>query len=132
MLQDVTHDGERSLALISQLADLRRPVHTPEQVVHGDLFGTVLFAGAAAPGIVDITPYWRPAPWAAAVVVVDAIAWGGADAGLIGRWNVLPEWPQMLLRALMFRLGVHALHEQAAESVFPGLARTAELVRAVL
>lgn len=129
MLERVGDDGERSLKLISQLASLRQPVRTPDQVVHGDLFGTVLFAGAAAPGIVDFTPYWRPAPWAAAVVVVDAISWGGADEGLIGRWNVLPEWPQMLLRALMFRLAVHALHDRATPGVFPGLARTADLIR---
>lgn len=132
MLKYVSADAERSLKLISQLAPLRQPVETPDQVVHGDLFGTVLFSGAAAPGIVDFAPYWRPAPWAAAVVVVDAISWGGADEGLISRWAVLPEWPQMLLRALMFRLAVHALHERATPSVFPGLARTAELVRAVL
>lgn len=132
MLVGVGEEGERCLELITQLAALRRPVHTPEQVVHGDLYGTVLFAGAAAPGIVDFTPYWRPAPWAAAVVVVDAISWGGADAGLIGRWSVLPEWPQMLLRALMFRLAVHALHAHAEPGVLPGLAYTAELVRTIL
>ncbi|WP_024795501.1 TIGR02569 family protein [Tomitella biformata] len=132
MLESVTEDSARSMALISQLAGLRRPVHTPDQVVHGDLFSTVLFAGAAAPGIVDFTPYWRPAPWAAAVVVVDAISWGGADAGLISRWSVLPEWPQMLLRALMFRLAVHALHKRSTPGVLPGLAYTAELVRTVL
>ena len=31
------------------------------QVVHGDLYGNVLFAGIAPPAVVDITPYWRPA-----------------------------------------------------------------------
>ena len=59
---------------------------SPNQLVHGDLYGTVLFAGTAAPGITDITPYWRPASWAAGVVVVDALAWGEADDGLIERW----------------------------------------------
>ena len=59
---------------------------SPSQLVHGDLYGTVLFAGTAAPGITDITPYWRPASWAAGVVVVDALAWGEADDGLIERW----------------------------------------------
>ena len=89
---------------INQLAGLRKPTKSPSQLVHGDLYGTVLFAGTAAPGITDITPYWRPASWAAGVVVVDALAWGEADDGLIERWDALPEWPQMLLRALMFRL----------------------------
>nr|WP_268968337.1 TIGR02569 family protein [Tomitella gaofuii] len=122
-------DGDRSSALVQQLASLRKPVDIPDQVVHGDLFSTVLFAGAAAPGIRDIVPYWRPAPWAAAVIVVDAISWGGADDGLIERWGVLPEWPQMLLRAMIFRLAVHALHDRATAGVLPGLERTADLVR---
>jgi uncharacterized protein (TIGR02569 family) len=125
-------DGQRSVELINQLAALRRPTKSPNQLVDGDLYGTVLFAGAAAPGITDITPYWRPASWAAGVVVVDALSWGEADEGLIDRWNALPEWPQMLLRALMFRLAVHALHPRSTAAAFPGLARTAALVRLIL
>jgi len=38
----------------------------------------------------------------------------------------------MLLRALMFRLAVHALHPRSTAESFPGLARTAALVRLVL
>ncbi|WP_280342073.1 TIGR02569 family protein, partial [Nocardia abscessus] len=125
-------DGRRSLELIGQLATLRKPVQTPPQLVHGDLFGTVLFAGGQIPGLTDITPYWRPAPWAAGVIVVDALAWGGADDGLIERWADLPEWPQMLLRAVMFRLAVHALHPRSTPQAFPGLARTADMVRLTL
>jgi uncharacterized protein (TIGR02569 family) len=125
-------DAERSVELIRQLATLRKPTKSPNQLVHGDLYGTVLFVGTAAPGITDITPYWRPASWAAGVAVIDALSWGEADDGLIERWNALPEWPQMLLRALMFRLAVHALHPRSTAEAFPGLARTAALVRLVL
>jgi len=125
-------DGERSVDLLEQLATLRKPIKSASQLVHGDLYGTVLFAGSAAPGITDMAPYWRPASWAAGVVVVDALSWGEADDGLIDRWDALPEWPQMLLRALMFRLAVHALHPRATASAFPGLARTAALVRLAL
>ncbi|MDT5258606.1 MAG: hypothetical protein QOD10_3686 [Mycobacterium sp.] len=127
-----TADGRRSVELTNQLATLRRPTKSANQLVHGDLYGTVLFIGTAAPGITDITPYWRPASWAAGVVVVDALSWGEADDGLIERWNALPEWPQMLLRALMFRLAVHALHPRSTAEAFPGLARTAALVRLML
>ena len=126
--EDRTHAKE----LLGQLAGLRKPTKSPSQLVHGDLYGTVLFAGAAAPGITDITPYWRPASWAAGVVVVDALSWGDADDGLVERWDALPEWPQMLLRALMFRLSVHALHPLSSDETFPGLLRTAALVRMVL
>ncbi|MCG5431575.1 TIGR02569 family protein [Mycobacterium sp. MYCO198283] len=125
-------DGKRSIELINQLATLRRPTRSPSQLVHGDLYGTVLFSGTAAPGLTDITPYWRPASWGAAVAVVDALSWGEADDGLIERWSSMPEWPQMLLRALMFRLAVHALHPRSTAAAFPGLARTAALVRLAL
>lgn len=125
-------DGRTSIELIGQLATLRKPVLSPDQLVHGDLFGTVLFSGSEAPGITDITPYWRPVAWAAGVVVVDALSWGGADEELIGRWEDLPEWPQMLLRALMFRLAVHALHPRSTAEALPGLVRTADLIRLML
>ena len=115
--------------LVTQLAGLRKPTKSPSQLVHGDLYGTVLFAGAAAPGITDITPYWRPAAWAAGVAVVDALSWGDADEGLIERWDSLLEWPQMLLRALMFRLAVNALHPCSTPEAFAGLTRAATLVR---
>ncbi|MDV7244646.1 MULTISPECIES: TIGR02569 family protein [Rhodococcus] len=131
-LETPSPDGRKSLELITGLATLRKPVVSPDQLVHGDLFGTVLFAGALAPGITDITPYWRPAAWAAAVAVVDAISWGGADEALIGRWEDLPEWPQMLLRAVLFRLAVHVLHPRSTAEAFPGLARTADVVRLLL
>lgn len=131
-LETPTPDGRKSLELIAGLATLRKPVRSPDQLVHGDLFGTVLFSGSMAPGITDITPYWRPAAWAAAVAVVDAISWGGADEALVGRWEDLPEWPQMLLRAVMFRLAVHVLHPRSTADAFPGLARTSDIVRLLL
>ena len=118
-----------SVSLFRDLARARRRVQAVPQVVHGDLFGTVLFAGSADPGIVDIVPYWHPASWAAAVAVVDAVAWGGADEGLLDRWSEQADWPQVLLRAVLFRLAVHTLHERSTPEAFPGLARTADLVR---
>jgi hypothetical protein len=38
----------------------------------------------------------------------------------------------MMLRALKFRLSVHALHPRSTAEAYPGLARTAALVRLVL
>ena len=127
-----SEDRTQATELLGQLAGLRKPTKSPSQLVHGDLYGTVRFAGAAAPGITDITPYWRPASWAAGVIIVDALSWGDADDGLVERWDALPEWPQMLLRALMFRLAVHALHPLSSGETFPGLLRTSALVRMAL
>ena len=118
--------------LFDVLAGSRRPTRLVPQVVHGDLFGNVLFAGDAAPGIVDFTAYHRPPEWAAAVVAVDALAWGGADEGLLRRWSHLPEWSQALLHALLFRLAVHALHPHSTEESMRGLERAAHQIMACL
>ncbi|HEV2781284.1 MAG TPA: TIGR02569 family protein [Actinophytocola sp.] len=111
--------------LFHVLASSRRPTTLTPQVVHGDLFGNVLFSGDAPPGIIDFTAYHRPPEWAAAVVVVDALSWGGADEGILRRWSHLPEWPQALLHALLFRLAVHALHPHSTQQSLRGLERAA-------
>jgi uncharacterized protein (TIGR02569 family) len=119
-------------SLYAQLAAYRTPIRVAPQVVHPELFGAVLFDEHGMPALVDLVPCWRPAEWAAAVVVVDALAWGGAEAGLIGRWGHLAEWPQMLLRAVLHRLALHAQHPEATARTLPGLERAAGLVSALL
>jgi uncharacterized protein (TIGR02569 family) len=97
----------KSLApLAEQLAGFRRPNRAPEQIVHGDLTGNVLFAGALAPAIIDFTPYWRPVGFASAVVVADAIAWHGATSALADALSDADadEPRSMLARAALFRL----------------------------
>ena len=118
--------------LYDVLAGSRRKLHLKPQVVHGDLFGNVLFAGNAPPGVIDFTPYWRPAEWAAAVSVIDALAWGGSDPAIVERWSHLAEWPQALLRALLFRLAVHALHPRATTDSLGGLEHASQMVLEVL
>ena len=114
--------------LFDQLAGLRRQVRLSSQVVHGDLFGTLLFDGSAPPGLLDLVPYWRPVEWAAAVIVVDALAWGNAPEELLNEWVHLAEWNQALLRALLFRVALHAQHPSATAESLGGLERAAELI----
>lgn len=128
--------GERKLALdqatggalYTELAAYRQPVRLPAQVVHPELFGAVLFDDLGSPAVVDLVPCWRPREWAAAVVVVDALAWGDADAGLLARWSHLAEWPQMALRAVLYRLALHAAHPEGSARTVVGLERAAGLV----
>lgn len=114
------------------LAGSMRAVTLDDQVVHGDLYRSVRFAGDAPPTVIDFRPFFRPAEWATALVVVDAIALSGADADLIDRWSHLPAWPQMLLRAVLFRLAAHALEPAADEGALGGLRRAAGLVSEVV
>ena len=118
---DVPLDETKGGRWFEVLAVARKPIGLPDQVVHGALLGNVLFDGEAAPGIVDFTPYYRPAEWGAAVVAVDAMAWAGADIQLLYRWSHLPQWPQLLLRAILFRLAAHALHPKSTLAALDGL-----------
>lgn len=93
-----------AMDLLAPLIRSRRPVEAVFQVVHGDLLGNVLFAEGHPPAIIDWAAYWRPAFWASAVVVVDALCWYGAVPELADRWMCLPEWGQMLVRALIYRI----------------------------
>ena len=90
--------------LVSPLVEARRPVDLVAQAVHGDLPGNVMFADGLPPAIIDWAVYWRPPAWASAVAVVDALCWYDAEPGLAERWSHLPEWGQMLVRALIYRM----------------------------
>ena len=79
---------------LQELARARRAVHLPSQLVHGDLTGNVLLADGLPALVLDLSPYWRPAAYATAVVVAD----GGPEE--LGHG---PDWAQLVLRARLFR-----------------------------
>jgi uncharacterized protein (TIGR02569 family) len=132
--------GERRLQLdpatggelYTRLAEFRKPVQLPPQLVHPELFGAVLFDEYGVPAVIDLVPCWRPAQWAAAVIVVDALAWGGADEELPQRWTHLDEWPQMLLRGLLHRVALHAQHPDGSPQTLAGLQRAAGAIGPLL
>jgi uncharacterized protein (TIGR02569 family) len=113
-----------------ELAAGRRPLELTAQIVHGDLTGNVLFAGTGLPAVIDMTPYWRPPSWAAAIVVVDAIAWGGADLSHAERDG--DEWPQVLRRALLCRLAVSLGHPASTPASMVGIMSAVERLRPLL
>jgi uncharacterized protein (TIGR02569 family) len=90
-------------ALVSPLLARRRAVDLPSQLVHGDLHANVLFADPEPPVVIDVSPYWRPAGYADAVVVADAVAWAGAGEDLVERL-LRGQGDQLLLRAVLFRV----------------------------
>lgn len=94
---------------VDRLVRLRCPVAGVSQCVHGDLTGNVLFAAGLAPGVVDFSPYWRPAVFATAVVVGDALLFEDAPPALAEAHREEPGFPQALIRALLFRLISHAI-----------------------
>lgn len=125
-------DAAEALAAAGGLIGLRGQLRAEGQLVHGDPVGTLLFDGAAAPLFVDLVPRWHPAGWSRAVAAVDALAWGGADEDLLGRFDHVPDWDGLLARAICNRLFLHAAHPESRPAAWRGLARAAELVRARL
>ncbi|MGI8416324.1 MAG: TIGR02569 family protein [Nakamurella sp.] len=126
--------GGHGAKLFAELAAGRAPVSptATAQVVHGDLFGNVLFAASAPPAVVDITPYWRPPSWAAAVIVVDAISWGGATTDLVEGSADRQDFPEMLRRALLFRLAVSLAHPRSTAESLVEMLSAAEVLDSFL
>ncbi|MFE3148843.1 hypothetical protein ACFXJ6_19675 [Streptomyces sp. NPDC059218] len=104
--------GEQDIDVIEDLAapfssllELRRPVkQDAAQLIHGDLTGNVLFAADETPAVIDFSPYWRPPVFAEAIVVADGLLWFDPPADLLTAGSDHPDWQQMLIRALIFRL----------------------------
>lgn len=90
-------------------------------MVHGDLARGLLFDSSTEPALTDVVPYARPAAWSAAVVAVDHLSWGTVSPAVLTRWRHLDQWPQMVLRAAVFRLAVHALHPGSRPHAMDGL-----------
>ncbi|XVV16773.1 TIGR02569 family protein [Actinoplanes sp. CA-131856] len=96
-----------AMKLLQPLLDARHPVDLVSQAVHGDLLGNVLFAAGLPPAIIDWAVYWRPRSWASAVAVADALCRHDAPPALLTGRSDLPQWGQMLIRALIYRIVTH-------------------------
>jgi uncharacterized protein (TIGR02569 family) len=97
-------------ALLESLAAEYRVVRAPNQVIHADLLGNVLFSECRPPAVIDWAPYWRPAGFGAAVAVADAVCWHGHPLEGLHEDYGIPQWRQLLLRALVFRVAtLHGL-----------------------
>lgn len=95
-------DGLRDV--VERLQSWKEPVTLSEQFIHADLANNVLFHDALPPAVIDVSPAWRPARYADAIIVVDAIGWDGAPSDAVAPLAD-DEGVQLLLRATMFRLG---------------------------
>jgi len=91
-------------------------VDLPRQLVHGDLGGNVLFRDVLPPAVIDVSPFWRPVGYADAVVVADAVAWGGGGDELVERL-LRDQGEQLLLRAILFRVAADHSEAEAYQRV---------------
>lgn len=90
---------------VERLRRLLGPLEQPAQLIHGDISGNILFAANRDPAVIDFSPYWRPAGFAAAVLVADAAVREGADPdALFALAASVEQLGQLVVRAELRRL----------------------------
>ncbi|MEU8175203.1 hypothetical protein AB0C14_20175 [Microbispora hainanensis] len=102
--------------LVEALRAATRPVRLPDQLVHCDITGNVLFADGQPPAVIDFSPGWRPAGYALAVAAVDLLAWSAAPPGILDELDGEDDIDQLLLRALIWRLVTESLGRTDSDS----------------
>lgn len=96
--------GDAFHQLIARFWSAHAPVALASQVIHGDLPGNILFAAGLDPAVIDFSPYYRPAGFGLAIVLVDAIVWYNAPVSLAQCIDHLDHYEQLMMRAAIFRL----------------------------
>ncbi|WP_034650187.1 TIGR02569 family protein [Corynebacterium vitaeruminis] len=104
---------ETSAELLEKISRLLKPIDAPVQVTHADMFGTTIYAGTQAPTVTDLVGVAHPFGYTAALTIVDALTMEATDEAIIDRFSHIPHIDQLLLRALAYRVCVHALHPEA-------------------
>lgn len=115
--EDEPPEGEQpTIELLREIRDGFAPVAGGSQVVHGDIGGNVLVVADLPPAVIDFPPYFRPPGFALAVAATDAVCWTGLPLGFLDEWRDVPEWYQLTLRALAYRIGTTGRREALGES----------------
>jgi uncharacterized protein (TIGR02569 family) len=89
--------------VIETLIGHRRTLDEASQLIHADLAGNIVWADGMAPGVIDITPYWRPAGLPTATLVHDLIVWHGAGPELLTELHGYASPFQLLVHATLGR-----------------------------
>ncbi len=127
---DAEGDDE-TLDVIRRLTEHVAAVTAPDQVIHGDILPNVLVADGLPAAVIDWPPYFRPLGMANAVAVTDAVTFHGAPLWLLDEWETGVDWNQLLVRALLYRLGPTGLFA-ARNRLMGGLATHVERVQPVV
>ena len=106
------------LQIMQPLQSLVEPVNLPSQIIHGDFTENVLFEEGHPPAVIDLSPFWRPADYALAIVLVDALDWCGADESIFQWVGDIPAINQLMVRAELFRIAVYdGFHKQGVDAL---------------
>lgn len=95
---------DRVMSVLQRLRNILQDINLPNQLIHGDMPGNIMFHGALPPAIIDFSFYWRPAEFATAIVIVDSIVWDGASDSLLDQMENNRINNQLLVRAEIRRI----------------------------
>lgn len=125
---------ETALRLVSRVRRFWRDLvdadgaKLPVQVTHADMFATTIYSGAQAPAVTDLVGVVHPFGYTAAQTIVDALMMNAVDPGVIDRYRHIEHLDQLLVRALLYRLYVHALHPDATANTGTNLEWVTQVV----
>jgi len=111
-----THTESRKI--IEQIQSGYLPVQLPNQLIHSDLAGNILF-NDLIPVIIDFSPEFRPAIYAEVLTITDSIAWHNEKPESL--WQTKHEVEtviQLALRAVVFRLAVNVFFQPQNNELF--------------
>ena len=115
--EEVVADYNLTNDIIKKVLSLLKPNTEPSQLIHGDFGpGNVLIHDTLPPAIIDLSPYWRPASFSIAVMLVDEVAYKGADLSIFDLGKDVPNFNQHLLRGATRRLCEYIGHELHPEN----------------
>lgn len=134
--EDAEPEGDvATLRMIDRLRAHLTPVASPSQAIHGDVLPNVLLHDRLPPAVIDWPPYFRPAALANAIAVTDAVTFRAAPLSLLDEWASGPDWDQLLIRAVLYRLGptgVFARRNRLKGSLVTHVERVGGVVDAIL
>lgn len=116
--------------VVDQIGAKLRLTQQPSQIIHADFAGNILFAEDCEPAVIDLSPYWRPASYAVALTIVDAVLWYGGSVDLLSELRQFDDPQQMVARALIFRLAIDGLFAMADPGAFWSAAIARDLTNA--
>lgn len=89
---------------LKKIFNLLKDNHLPNQLIHGDWgLNQILFHDTLPPAIIDVTPYFRPADYPIADMIISALDHEDADLSILDLGQDIADFNQLLLRALVFR-----------------------------
>jgi hypothetical protein len=134
--EDIEPEGDdKTLAIISRLRKHLAPVSDRPQVIHGDILPNVMVGDRQVPTVIDWPPYFRPAGMANAIAATDAVIFHAGPLSILGKWSSGEDWNQLLVRALLYRLGptgIFAVRSRLMGPLATHVQRVASVLDAIL